>query len=47
MDTQFDVVDTEVTPLTLDELALVGGGDSTAFNLYEQQARPGSHGRPH
>jgi hypothetical protein len=34
MNTQVDAVEFEVTPLTLAELALVGGGDSTAFNLY-------------
>jgi hypothetical protein len=37
MNTQTDVVEIEVPaakPLTLAELALVGGGDSTAFNLY-------------
>ena len=34
MNTQFDTVEIEVTPLTLADLALVGGGDSTAFNLY-------------
>ncbi len=39
MDTQ--ILDTEVAaqtpvfaPMTLAELALVGGGDSTAFNMY-------------
>jgi hypothetical protein len=34
MNTQLDTVEIEVTPLTLADLALVGGGDSTAFNLY-------------
>jgi hypothetical protein len=34
MNTQLDIVEIEVTPLTLAELSLVGGGDSTAFNLY-------------
>jgi hypothetical protein len=34
MNTQLDIVEIEVTPLTLADLALVGGGDSTAFNLY-------------
>ncbi len=37
MNTQIDIVEIEAPaakPLTLAELALVGGGDSTAFNLY-------------
>ncbi len=35
----------ELTPLTEAELEVVGGGDSTAFNLYE--ARPLSIGHSH
>jgi hypothetical protein len=29
-----DPVQAPVAPMTLAELAMVGGGDSTAFNLY-------------
>jgi len=34
MITTLETVEIEVTPLTLADLAMVGGGDSTAFNLY-------------